>query len=113
SNVKKCKTRRTISMAYDLAAVRRKLKQSLKRGGDPDEFKPDKAKDDSQLNYKFFILPPLVMGETCKGGKASKTMDQFFITAGTHWVRNKPYGCPKASGTGDYCPLCDFGFDLF
>jgi hypothetical protein len=100
-------------MAYDVEAIRKKLKQSQAgKYTDPDEFKPDKAKDSTTaIKYRFYILPPLGMGDKLKSGEVNKEMDQFFIQHGNHWVNDRPHPCPRVWDGSD-CPICQFGFDL-
>lgn len=100
-------------MSYDLEAIRRKLRESS--GGqfrDPDEFRPTNATSTTEpLKWRFFVLPPLLAGATCKTGKITKPMDMFYVSDGQHWVNNKPYACPRII-LGDTCKLCDHGFAL-
>lgn len=97
-------------MPYDAAKIRSLVKQ-LTGSGDPHEFRPPKAKDGEELNYRFFVLPPLTKGDKCAGGTATGTMDTFFLKNGVHWINQKPYPCPRLI-SGDDCPLCTTGFDL-
>jgi hypothetical protein len=100
-------------MAYDLDAIRRKLKQSMTgKFNDPDEFKPEKAKSSNDpLRYRFFVMPPVFVGDTTKQGEVKKGMDQFYVQHGNHWVNERPNACPRAYDNSD-CPICSFGFDL-
>jgi len=100
-------------MSYDVEAIRKKLKQSQAgKYTDPDEFKPDKAKDGTvAIKYRFFVLPPLQLGAKLKSGEVKKEMDQFFIQHGNHWVNDRPHACPRV-WDGTDCPICQFGFDL-
>jgi len=100
-------------MAYDVEAIRKKLKQSQSgKFTDPDEFKPAKAKDDNkEIKYRFFVLPPLMNGDILKSGEVEKDMDQFFIAHANHWVNDRPHPCPRV-WNGEECPICQFGFDL-
>lgn len=101
-------------MPYDVDAIRKKIKQSMSgKFSDPDEFRPEKAKDAQiPVSYRFFILPPFGVGEQIKGGKTKTGMDnQFYVTHGNHWVAEKPYACPRV-WSGEECPICQFGFDL-
>lgn len=103
-------------MPYDVEAIRKKIKASMSGSRrDPDEFRPDKPEKDKTLNYRFFILPPINVGEMICGGKvkvkARKAMDQFFIHHGNHWVSDKPHACPRCYDN-QKCPICNFGFDL-
>jgi len=101
-------------MAYDVAAIRKKIKDSMSgKFNDPDEFRPEKAKSTTEpTKYRFFILPPLIEGEKLKNGTVTRGMDsQFFVAHGNHWVNDKPYPCPRI-GSSERCPICDFGFEL-
>lgn len=101
-------------MPYDVDAIRKKIKQAQSgKFSDPDEFRPEKAKDAQiPVAYRFFILPPFMEGEKIKGGPAKQGMDnQFYITHGNHWVSDKPYPCPRV-WSNEKCPICDFGFQL-
>lgn len=100
-------------MAYDLDAIRKKLKQSMSgKFNDPDEFKPEKAKSANEpTRYRFFVMPPVMMGEKTKQGESRRGMDQFYIQHGNHWVNERPHACPRIYNNGD-CPICSFGFDL-
>jgi hypothetical protein len=102
-------------MAYDVQAIRKKL-QSSARGkfNDPDMFKPEKAQDTTTpIKYRFFVLPPLMKGDTTNSGNAGQSMEQFFVTHGNHWVNDRPHPCPRIYSEGaDECPICSFGFDL-
>jgi len=82
-------------MAYDLDAIRRKLQQSMSgKRTDPDEFKPEKAKSQNEVvRYRFFVMPPVLLGEKTKQGEAKRGMDQFYITHGNHWVNDRPHPC--------------------
>lgn len=98
-------------MAYDLDAIKRKLKEFDGRRSDPDEFRPAKAEKNKSPKYRFYILPGLLQGDKLKSGVVSKSMDLFFINYGQHWVKNAPHACPKI-WDGSECELCDFGFKL-
>lgn len=95
-----------------LAEVRKRM--MAKKGGrqrDPLEFRPPSVEAGKELKYKFIVLPPLTQGDACAGGKASRTMDLWYIPVGTHWINNKPYECPRVHDGGD-CEFCTLGFDL-
>lgn len=85
-----------------------------KKGGrqrDVAEWKPPTAKPNEELKFKFIVLPPLNQGDACATGKASKTMDLYHNTVGTHWINNRPYECPRIHD-GAECAFCSLGFDL-
>lgn len=87
-------------LQYDLESIRNKMKQ--KKGGgsrDPNEWRADKATENTTLKWKFFILPPV------------DSMDLWCYGHGSHYIDNKWLECPRAHGEGD-CPLCQYGFDL-
>lgn len=98
-------------MAYDLDAIKRKLKEYDGRKSDPDEFRPAKAEKNKSHSYRFYILPGLQQGDKLKSGIVNKSMDLFFISYAQHWVKNAPHACPKV-WDGSECDLCDFGFKL-
>lgn len=100
-------------MAYDLDAIRRKLKQSMSgKFSDPDEFKPEKAKSSNDpIGYRFFIMPPIQAGQMTKQGEAKRDMEQYYIQHGNHWVNERPHACPRLYDGGD-CAICSFGFEL-
>jgi len=97
---------------HDLNKVRNKLKE--KQGGkykDPAEFRPPQVKDGETARYRFFILPPLEEGDTCVDGKASRSMELFFVQNGSHFLNNRMYQCPRVHDEEE-CPVCQLGFDL-
>lgn len=100
-------------MPYDVSELRKRIQeQSGGRQVDPDEFKPKKAESTTDpLTYRFFVLPFFMSGEPIKGGPAKKSMTNFYIQHGTHWLMNKPYGCPRI-WDGTRCEVCNIGFDL-
>lgn len=101
-------------MPYDVEAIRKRIKENQNgKRADPDEFRPEKANSATEPRvYRFFILPPVELGEMVKGGPAKKGMDsQFYVTHGNHWVNDKPHPCPRV-WDGTECPICSFGFDL-
>lgn len=111
-------TKGALMSKYDIDAIRKKIKASLSgRQQDPDEFRPDKAKDAQiPVSYRFFILPPYEAGDIVKSGgkqvKAARGLEnQFYVTHGNHWVQEKPYACPRV-WNGEKCDICDFGFQL-
>jgi hypothetical protein len=102
-------------MPYDVDAIRKKLKATMTgKFSDPDEFRPEKAKSNTDpIRYRFFFLPPLVEGERVKSGLITRGMDnQFFIQHANHWFNDKPTPCPRVWDGGAPCPICQFGFDL-
>lgn len=98
---------------YDIDQIRKNLKNAV--GGkfsDPDEFRPEKAKSQSEpIKYRFFVLPPLREGEVLKSGPVKKSMDNFYIQHAQHWVNDRPHACPRVYD-GSHCALCDYGFAL-
>jgi hypothetical protein len=95
-----------------LEEVRKRM--AAKKGGrqrDTNEWRPPQAKPNEELKFKFVVLPPLNEGDACVTGKASKSMDFYHITVGTHWINNRPYECPRIHDGVD-CPFCSLGFDL-
>lgn len=99
-------------MPYDINEIRNSIKKAVNgKFTDPDEFKPDKAKDGAELKYRFFILPPLRAGDVLKSGEVSQSMDNFFLTNGQHWINEKPHACPRVWDGSD-CDVCQYGFDL-
>lgn len=97
---------------YDIESIRSKLKS--KSGGrfkDPNEFKPNQPKEGETFKYRFFVLPPLAAGDACAEGKASRSMELFYATNGSHWINNKPTACLRVHDE-ETCPLCQFAFDL-
>ena len=98
-------------MAYDLDAIRRKMKQMDGRKSDPDEFRPAKAKPGEVLKYRFFVLPGVLEGDKLKSGVASKSMDVFYVNYGQHWIKNQPNACPRVYDGSD-CQLCEVGLNF-
>lgn len=100
-------------MPYDIETIRKNIRKAVSgKYTDPDEFRPDKAKDkDNPIKYRFFILPPFKEGDLLKGGPATASMDNFFVPNGQHWINDKPHGCPRVWDNSD-CPVCSIGFDL-
>lgn len=102
-------------MSYDVAAIRKKLRQSQSgKFTDPDEFRPEKANSTTEATkYRFYILPPITAGDILKSGtvKENQVMEQFFLPHGNHWIQDKPYPCPRV-WDGTQCEICDVGFDL-
>ena len=97
---------------YDLAKIRAQVKKKVDRERDPDEFRPPKAEEGKIYKYRFFILPPFRSGEKLSHATvASKTMEQFFIPTGAHFVDNKRHGCPRVIQE-DSCAICQHAFDL-
>lgn len=100
-------------MPYDLAEIRKKLHaQTSGKVVDPDEFKPDKASSTTEpLKYRYFVLPPIMQGDALKSGTVAKSMTNFYIPHGDHWINNKPNPCPRIADGSD-CAICQIGFDL-
>lgn len=100
-------------MPFDIQKIRNQLRNKLSnRPQDPFEFRPPKAKKDETIKIRFYVLQPLVKGEKCFGGIASRSMDDLFaLKHGNHWVNNKPHACPRIN-SDEPCELCDAGFDM-
>lgn len=100
-------------MTYDVEAIRKKLKATMTgKYNDPDEFKPEKAKSNTEaIKYRFYILPPIAEGEILKSGPVKRTMENFFVAHANHWINEKPYPCPRVWDHSE-CPICQCGFDL-
>jgi hypothetical protein len=99
-------------MAYDIDAMRKKLNQMTGKQMDADEFRPKKNESTTEpIKYRFYVLPPLLEGDALKSGVVKKAMDLFYIKHGSHWINNRPHPCPRAAGSADKCPVCQFGFD--
>lgn len=99
-------------MGYDVAAIRAKLRKQMSgKFSDPDEFRPPKADPDSTLEYRFYILPPLMEGDELKSGVVNRSMDQFFLQHANHWINDKPHPCPRVWDNSE-CPFCERGFEL-
>lgn len=98
-------------MSYDLAAMRKALAE--KKGGqrDSNEFVPPKTKPNQELNFRFYILPPLKAGDKTVDGVASRDMDVYFVQNGAHWHNKKPYSCPRIHNN-EQCDQCDYGFEM-
>lgn len=95
-----------------LEEVRRKMRE--KKGGrarDPMQYVPPQVKENEILKLKFYVLNPLIEGDQCATGQASRTMNLWFVMAGTHWINQKPYECPRIHD-GKECAFCQLGFDL-
>jgi len=103
-------------MPYDAQAIRDKLKKTMGRNfNDPDKFVPSAYKGFDK--FRFFVLPPVLEGDTIKtatgSGTAKKSMEQFYVMHAEHWINKRPYPCPRVySEDKDGCELCQFGFDL-
>lgn len=101
---------------YDAEKMRAALRKTMGgRAADPSEFRPAKAVAGQIIRYKFFILPPVMEGDTITGGTASKSMETYQVTNGQHWVDKKPYGCPRViteNADGCECDMCQTGFSL-
>ena len=101
--------------SQDLEGVRKRLKEKTSSSfKDEFEFKPPKSKPGATepIEFRFYVLPPLVQGETCATGTAKATMDLFYFANGTHWINNKPHSCPRSFDNSQLCPLCDYAFTL-
>lgn len=100
-------------MPYDINAIRNNIKKAVSgKFVDPDEFRPDKAKSNTEaLKYRFFVLPPLKKGDVLKSGVVEHDMDNFFIPHGQHWINDRPHPCPRV-WDGSECAVCNYAFDL-
>lgn len=79
---------------------------------DTSRFTPPKS-DGTILVFQFFILPPLQKGDICTGGKASLTMELFYVPYGHHWVDGQLHVCPRIVSKGEEdCPMCQGGYDF-
>ena len=96
---------------YDLATMRKNINDKKGSFRDANEFVPPKAKPGQEINYRFYILPPLQAGDKTVDGKASRGMDVYFLQNGAHWINKKPFSCPRVHD-GEECDLCTYGFDL-
>lgn len=100
-------------MAYDIEAIRQQVRSKMKKGRDPTEFRAPKAEGDKTLKFRFYILPPLQVGDVCNDGKSTcdREMELFAIANGSHYIDNKRIGCPRVIND-DECAICNYGFDL-
>lgn len=96
-----------------LERVRKRLAQrSGSRAVDPTEWRPPKVAPTQKLSFKLIVLPPLKSGDRCATGIAKTDMMELYdYRAGTHWIENRPYECPRLHD-GVECPYCQLGFDL-
>lgn len=98
---------------YDLEKIRKKMASQKNDFSDPDEFRPPRVQQGDSYTYRFYVLPPLQKGDTCKGGKASKSMEEVFVRNGNHFHNKNLQTCPRVtSGEDGECPVCNYGFDL-
>lgn len=99
--------------SYDLDAIRKRLKEkNQKRQKDVNEFQPKKAESKSEADvYRFYILPPVEEDEKVAGGKASRSMSDFYVPYGQHWHNKRPTPCIRLWDETE-CPVCQMGFDL-
>ena len=100
-------------MSYNVDQIRKNLQKATGgRKNDPDEFRPGKAQNSRDaIKYRFFILPPLHENDTLKSGVVKKSMENFFIAHGQHWINERPHPCPRVWDGSD-CTICSYGFDL-
>lgn len=81
-------------------------------GRDPNEWRAPKVKPGEEQSVQFYVLPPVIEGDTVVGGKATRGMtEMFWHTVGTHWINARPQECPRLHDK-EKCPLCDLGFEL-
>jgi hypothetical protein len=85
----------------------------MKKGRDPTEFRAPKIEDGKTLKYRFYILPPLRIGDVCNDGKVKceREMELFAISNGAHYIDNKRLGCPRII-EDEECDICQYAFDL-
>jgi hypothetical protein len=85
----------------------------MKKGRDPTEFRAPKIEDGKTLKYRFYILPPLRVGDVCNDGKVKceREMELFAISNGAHYIDNKRLGCPRII-EDEECDICQYAFDL-
>lgn len=106
--------KRKIDKAALLARTRKSMAERTQSGGDPNEFRIPKAKSDEILEYYVAVLPGLMKGDTCNGGKecsADMPDGLWYYENGSHFVNRKRYECPRLHDD-EHCPLCQEGFDL-
>lgn len=101
----------TTPSRYDIEKIRKQMSEKFSSRQDPDEFRPEDAKDGKVLKYRFFILPPLEEGDACKGGTASRDQGLWVLRHGLHWINKRPEPCPRILNDED-CELCSTGFSL-
>jgi hypothetical protein len=95
---------------YDVASLRKTLKENKGSARDPAEFKPPQVKEGERKVYRFYVLPPVQQGEKVEGGVATKSMELYGVSNGSHWIHNRPHACPRVHDQED-CPMCAYGFE--
>lgn len=100
-------------MGYDIEAIRAQVRAKLKKGKDPTEFRAPKMDEGKTAKFRFYVLPPLAVGDVCNDGKATceREMELFAIPNGAHYIDNKRIGCPRIINEEE-CDICTYGFDL-
>ena len=100
-------------MGYDIEAIRAQVRAKLKKGKDPTEFRAPKVEGDKTVKFRFYVLPPLQVGDVINDGKTTceHAMELFAIPNGAHYIDNKRIGCPRVISEED-CAICEYGFDL-
>ena len=96
---------------YDIAKIRQQVKKRAGRGSDPTEFKPPKMDDNQTMSWLFYVLPGFKEGDQLVSGQAERSMDQFFLMNGAHYLEGKRIGCPRIV-LEENCDICQAGFDM-
>lgn len=97
---------------YDIESIRKKLKEKNSKR-DPNEFRVQTIENGhDNVRYRFYILPPLDVGDKVIDGVASRSMDSlFYVQNGAHFINNEMLTCPRFANGGK-CPVCNLGFSL-
>jgi hypothetical protein len=100
-------------MGYDIEKIRSQVRAKMKKGKDPTEFRAPKVDAGQSVKFRFYVLPPLAVGDACNEGKITceRDMELFAIPNGSHYIDNKRIGCPRVINEED-CAICEYGFDL-
>lgn len=97
---------------YDIDKIRNKIRKTVGKGRDPNEFRPPKVDDGKTIKYRFYILPPIEQGAKVHNGHVmTESMENFFVRTGAHYINNKYLGCPRVIND-ESCSLCQYAFDL-
>lgn len=102
-----------VKQEYDLQAIRKQVRQRVERDRmDPNEFRAPKAEAGKPAEkFRFYILPPFQKSDQLATGPAARSMGEFFIQNGAHWITRKRFGCPRVIAE-QVCEICDYGFAL-